>query len=105
MTAQSAINVSDARKSCYIAPYGQPIVRAILNGERPVADLREAFDWDAMPEGHAYWSKVRQSAKLSDEARKKLVGYMFHAERSNPSPDAIARTIIPQPSSTPYIGD
>lgn len=93
-SAASVINVDSARKTCYIAPYGQPIVRQILSGDRSHRDLKIAFDWDATPEGHAYWSKVRKADELSTEARRKLIGYLYFAEQANPSPDAIKRTTI-----------
>lgn len=52
--------------------HGLRIVGQILAGERPHKDLKMAFDWENTPEGHAYWSRVRQADALSGEARMKL---------------------------------
>lgn len=48
------------------------VVREILGGSRPHKDLKEAFDWENTPEGHRYWSRVRQAPRLSSEAVNKL---------------------------------
>lgn len=48
------------------------VVRAILSGKLSHKSLKDAFDWENTPEGHAWWSKVRQAESLSLEAAKKL---------------------------------
>lgn len=51
---------------------GRIIVMEILTGERSHKDLKHAFDWENTPEGHKYWSTVRQRPGLSTEAQRKL---------------------------------
>lgn len=55
-----------------LSSHAQPIVRAILDGTLSHKRLKEAFLWEATPEGHMYWSKVRQSAGLSQDAAQRL---------------------------------
>lgn len=52
--------------------HGRKVVRDILAGVRSHKDLKHAFDWENTPEGHAYWSRQRQSAELSNQARDTL---------------------------------
>ncbi|MBX9757225.1 MAG: hypothetical protein K2Y29_00500 [Beijerinckiaceae bacterium] len=52
--------------------HARRIVAEILKGDRPHTDLKAAFDWEATPEGHAYWSSVRRHRDLPASARAKL---------------------------------
>lgn len=59
-------------KALELSEHSRRIVGEILAGTRSHKDLKVAFDWEATPEGHMFWSKARQAPGLSDHARDKL---------------------------------
>lgn len=59
-------------KTLELTQHSRHIVMEILAGLRSHKDLKIAFDWEHTPQGHRFWSTVRQKPGLCSEAHRIL---------------------------------